>query len=104
MSFLPLCRLTAKKSLCRSSPVLLSRGVHAQQAVGGCLVECELHHEDKIGVLTLNDPLKLNALTVNMGEALIEKVEFLKEVSTLRAVILTGKGLMIIFRDRNSSC
>jgi enoyl-CoA hydratase/carnithine racemase len=55
-------------------------------------VECELHHDDKIGVLTLNDPFKRNALTVNMGEALIEKVDFLKGVSSLRAVILTGKG------------
>jgi enoyl-CoA hydratase/carnithine racemase len=56
-------------------------------------VECELHHDDKIGVLTLNDPFKRNALTVNMGEALIEKVDFLKGVASLRAVILTGKGL-----------
>jgi enoyl-CoA hydratase/carnithine racemase len=45
-----------------------------------------------MGVLTLNDPFKLNALSVPMGEALLEKVDFLKGVPELRAVILTGKG------------
>ena len=60
--------------------------------ITGSLVECELHHDDKIGVVTLNDPFKLNALTVAMGEAIIEKVDYLKRFPNLRAVILTGKG------------
>jgi len=92
MSLFPsFLRLTARQAVIRPS-LLLSRHVHAQQDKGGALVEVELHHDAKIGVLTLNDPLKLNAITVAMGEALIEKVEFLQTIPDLRAVILTGKG------------
>lgn len=84
-------RQSLRQPICRSS-LVLSRSVHAQQDKGGPLVECVLHHEGKVGVLTLNDPTKLNAITVAMGEALIEKVEYLKSLTDLRAVILTGKG------------
>ena len=84
-------RLASRQSVCKPS-VVISRAVHAQQDKGGPLVECELHHDEKIGVLTLNEPIKLNAITVSMGESLIEKVEYLKTLPDLRAVILTGKG------------
>ena len=89
--FSSLLRQSLRQPLCRSS-LVLSRAVQAQQDKKGPLVECELHHDGKVGVLTLNDPFKLNAITVSMGEALIEKVEYLKSLTDLRAVILTGKG------------
>lgn len=56
------------------------------------LVRTELEHNRQIAVITLNNPSKLNALTEPMGEALIERVEEVKNMSEVRATIITGAG------------
>ena len=48
--------------------------------------------ENGVATLTLNDPDRLNAMTVEMGEDFQDAVAALKQVPALRAVVLTGAG------------
>mmetsp|Transcript_10818 Transcript_10818/g.32270 ORF Transcript_10818/g.32270 Transcript_10818/m.32270 type:complete len:287 (+) Transcript_10818:158-1018(+) len=48
--------------------------------------------ENGVATLTLNDPDRLNAMTVEMGEEFQDAVAALKQVPALRAVVLTGAG------------
>lgn len=45
-----------------------------------------------VGVLTLNVPEKLNALSVDVGIAFEERIQQVKKEKDLRAVVLTGAG------------
>lgn len=46
-----------------------------------------------VGVITLNAPDKLNALSADMGDEFLEVVEHLRtETSNVNAVVLTGAG------------
>merc|ERR1712117_236180 len=56
------------------------------------LVETYLENDNKVAVITLNNPSKLNALTEPMGEALIKNVEEVKNLRDVRAAIVTGAG------------
>lgn len=56
------------------------------------LVNTHLENNGQIAVITLNNPSKLNALTEPMGDALIAKVEEVKEMEDVRAAIVTGAG------------
>merc|ERR1712025_132963 len=60
----------------------------------GCssLVKTHLENDNKVAVITLNNPSKLNALTEPMGEALIKNVEEVKKLRDVRAAIVTGAG------------
>ncbi|TRY64142.1 hypothetical protein TCAL_03923 [Tigriopus californicus] len=55
-------------------------------------VLCEYQNADTLALVTLNDAPKLNALTVAMGNQLVDVVEELKTKSQLRAVIVQGAG------------
>jgi enoyl-CoA hydratase len=55
------------------------------------LVSFKLHN-DKVGILTLNIPDKLNALSVAVGEEFQEKVTEISKMKELRALVLTGAG------------
>jgi enoyl-CoA hydratase/carnithine racemase len=48
--------------------------------------------EDGIGIITLNRPEKLNALTHEMLHRINSIIEDIKKDDTVRAVILTGNG------------
>jgi enoyl-CoA hydratase len=50
------------------------------------------HHEDGIGVVTLNRPDRLNAITPQLVEDLHDALHGLSRSSACRAVILTGAG------------
>ncbi len=52
----------------------------------------ELQGRPSIGVLTFEDPERLNAMTEAMGVALADHVAALRGEPTLRAVVLTGAG------------
>lgn len=56
------------------------------------LVELELRDESRIAMLTLNDPERANAMSMGMGEGLAERVLELKELETLRCVVVHGSG------------
>lgn len=45
-----------------------------------------------MAVLTLNNPAKLNALTEEMGDCLINKVKEIKMMDNVRVVLVTGAG------------
>jgi enoyl-CoA hydratase len=45
-----------------------------------------------VAILTLNDPKRKNALTVEMGEQFLEAVGQIREDTRLRAVVLRGAG------------
>jgi enoyl-CoA hydratase/carnithine racemase len=50
---------------------------------------------DRIGLITLNDPARLNALTVDMGDAFVVAVDQMTAAAKqqqVRAVVVTGKG------------
>lgn len=50
---------------------------------------------DNIGLITLNDPARLNALTVEMGDAFLVAVDQMiaaAKQQQVRAVVVTGKG------------
>ena len=56
----------------------------------------------KIGILTLNNPDKMNALTEDMGDALKNVIDNISHAenhvdSSLRTVIITGAGLLLGF-------
>ena len=56
----------------------------------------------KIGILTLNNPDKMNALTEDMGDALKSAIDNISHAenhvdSSLRTVIITGAGLLLGF-------
>ena len=57
------------------------------------LVTCDFSR-DKIALVTFNEPLKLNALSVPMGAAFKSTIDDLSSKNDLRAVILTGKGII----------
>src|SRR4030042_1817580 len=48
--------------------------------------------KDGVGVITLNRPDKLNAITHAMRRRLVELIEEVKKDDSVRVVILTGKG------------
>ncbi len=48
--------------------------------------------EAEIVTLSFNDPVHLNAMTEAMGKAFRAKIEVLAEDSSLRALIITGRG------------
>lgn len=48
-------------------------------------------HVGRVAILTLNSPLKLNALSVSMGEEFQRAVRALKETEP-RCVVVTGAG------------
>eukprot|EP01064_Diplonema_japonicum_P033746 TRINITY_DN6741_c0_g3_i2.p1 TRINITY_DN6741_c0_g3~~TRINITY_DN6741_c0_g3_i2.p1 ORF type:complete len:276 (+),score=73.12 TRINITY_DN6741_c0_g3_i2:34-861(+) len=48
--------------------------------------------DERIAVVTLNNPEKLNALTVNMGEEFKAAMEDLKQDKEVRGVVVTGAG------------
>jgi enoyl-CoA hydratase len=52
----------------------------------------ELQGRMSIGVLTFDDPERLNAMTEAMGAALADHVAVLRREAGLRAVVLTGSG------------
>jgi enoyl-CoA hydratase len=52
----------------------------------------KIETKDRICILTLNDPEKLNAMTDDMAVHFSEAVNKIKEDSGLRALILTGAG------------
>jgi enoyl-CoA hydratase len=52
----------------------------------------ELQGRQNIGVLTFDDPERLNAMTEAMGVALADHVAVLRREAGLRAVVLTGAG------------
>jgi len=56
------------------------------------LVETYLENDNKVAVITLNNPSKLNALTEPMGEALIDHVHEVKNLPDVRVAIVTGAG------------
>lgn len=56
------------------------------------LVKTYLENNDQIAVITLNNPGKLNALTEPMGDALIARVEEVKNMPGVRAAVVTGAG------------
>src|ERR1700736_4087109 len=49
-------------------------------------------HEDGIGVITFNQPEKLNAMSVEMWAGLGEILDEFREDSSIRVVVLTGAG------------
>ena len=49
--------------------------------------------DGQIAVIKLNDPARLNAINVQMGEELDQLVQELKGKDGLRAAILTGEGI-----------
>lgn len=48
--------------------------------------------EDDIAVITLNRPQKLNAVTPEMADAIVEAVRTCNDSDTIRCVIVTGAG------------
>jgi len=56
------------------------------------LVKLDMENDNKVAVITLNNPSKMNALTEPMGDALTSVVENLKSNENIRAAILTGAG------------
>ncbi|WP_292167071.1 enoyl-CoA hydratase/isomerase family protein, partial [Mesorhizobium sp.] len=54
------------------------------------LVLCENH--DRVAVLTLNRPEKLNALNYALIDRLLEMLDMIETDDAVRAVILTGAG------------
>ena len=51
--------------------------------------------ENSVGIITLSDPTRLNALTVNMGESFKEAVALMSTAAKeqrIRAVVVTGDG------------
>ena len=85
--------------------VLLSRylqhGFARNFASSNCnlqqLVTCEFVRNGKVALIRLNAPTKMNALTEDMGDALIEEVEKVGEINkekkhTIHTVVLTGEG------------
>src|SRR5260370_9550510 len=59
-----------------------------QYAGGKMLSACE----DGIGVITFNQPEKLNAMSVEMWAGLGEILDEFREDSSVRVVVLTGAG------------
>jgi len=58
------------------------------------LVVLEGRRDDRVQVVRLNDPARLNSLTADMGDQFLEVVDFLcnKGAEGLGAVVLTGTG------------
>lgn len=83
-----------KLFLCLSTPWVRRHlsGSGNMSSTSESLVTCDLIQDKKIAILSLNDPSKLNALSVPVGEALHGHIQQLKHEPDLRAVILTGKG------------
>jgi len=50
--------------------------------------------KEKVGIITLNNPAKLNAMTVDLGDEFEQAVQTFKQMGRdqLRAVVLTGAG------------
>jgi enoyl-CoA hydratase/carnithine racemase len=46
----------------------------------------------RVALLTLNVPSKLNALSVSMGEAFANAVQDVKRMDDIRCVVVTGAG------------
>lgn len=72
-------------------PLMLARRTCASAAAEGN-VRLELR-EDKVAVVTLHNPAKLNALTADMGdefEAMVRQLE--RDADQYGAVVLTGAG------------
>ena len=74
----------------RSSSVGISSRSIVSATEGTVLYE---ERDDGVGVITLNVPDKLNALSADMGDEFLEVVEHLRtETSNVNAVVLTGAG------------
>lgn len=56
------------------------------------LVECKKEREEKIAIITLNDPDKLNAMSEEMASDFKAVVDGLKGNENIRCVIITGAG------------
>ncbi|TCC36164.1 enoyl-CoA hydratase/isomerase family protein [Kribbella speibonae] len=54
--------------------------------------EVLFEQEGQVGVITLNRPAKLNAVTAEMSDALVELARHCNESDDVRAVVLTGAG------------
>ena len=65
--------------------------VHQTYILVHHLNSCNLD-EERIAILTLNNPAKLNALTEQMGDELTDQVNSLRDNVNLRAAVLTGAG------------
>ena len=55
-------------------------------------VLCDFDHDGKVAVLTLNAPSKLNALSEDMGDELMEHVMTLQQNESVRCCVVTGAG------------
>ncbi len=55
--------------------------------------EIDFSHRGHVGVITLNRPEKLNAMTVAMDRELNRLVKVVNNDSEIRAVVLTGSGM-----------
>src|SRR6266849_1369473 len=60
-----------------------------RQFAGGKMLSAR---EDGIGVITFNQPEKLNAMSVEMWAGLGEILDEFREDSSVRVVVLTGAG------------
>ena len=56
---------------------------------------CDFSHDDKIALVSFNAPDKLNALSVDMGQAFKSTINNLVNQKDLRALVLTGKGMKL---------
>lgn len=65
---------------------LVTRNRHSSQ------VTCDFRQDGQIALLTLNAPAKLNALSEEMGDELMDHVETLKENPSIRCCVITGAG------------
>ena len=66
-----------------------SKGVGTREYAGGKMLSAK---HDGIGMVTFNQPEKLNAMSVEMWAGLGEILDEFREDSSLRVVILTGAG------------
>ena len=51
-----------------------------------------VERDEMVGIITINRPEKLNAVTPEMQHALVEAVEAFNVDDGIRCVIITGKG------------
>jgi len=67
----------------------------SQRLLSTDLIKYELNEENKVGIITLNDPVHLNALTEKMGAALTRLLK--RNIAKtrpheLKCIVLTGEG------------
>lgn len=94
---LPLVRRTLACTVARRGAGFVATRALATAAKGSAaagaepLVKYEVRAAEKVGILTLNQPAKLNALSVEMGEqfkATLQRIDF----TQVGALVVTGAG------------